>query len=494
MTQLARYQLYIDGAWCDASDGASFESINPATAKPWAIMPAASEADVDRAVAAAKRALHQGPWASLSATQRGKLLRQLGDLISENAERLGDVETLDSGKLARETRSQTRYVADYYWYYAGLADKIEGATLPIDKPDLHVFTTREPIGVVAAIVPWNAQMFLSATKLGPALAAGNTVVLKASEDAPAPMLEFAKLIHEAGFPPGVVNVITGFGEPCGRALTAHPDVGRVAFTGGPATARRVVENTANNFAVTSLELGGKSPIVVFDDADIDGAVNGLIAGNFGATGQSCVAGSRVFLHERVRDQILDRLVVRTKSIRIGDPLDEKTDMGPLATKRQLEHIEASVAATVDQGATLLSGGKQPEKPGRGWYYEPTILACPDQTVKTVQEEMFGPVMSALSFSDEDEAVAFANDTRFGLGAGVFTKDVARALRVSKRIRSGIVWVNTYRAISPIAPFGGFRQSGYGREAGIDAIHEYTRTKSVWINTSSAPMADPFVMR
>ena len=494
MTNLARYQLYIDGAWCDASDGASFESINPATAEPWAIMPAASEADVDRAVAAAKRALYQGPWASLSATQRGKLIRRLGDLIAENAERLGEVETIDSGKLARETRSQTRYVADYYWYYAGLADKIEGATLPIDKPDLHVFTTREPIGVVAAIVPWNAQMFLSATKLGPALAAGNTVVLKASEDAPAPMLEFAKLVHEAGFPPGVVNVITGFGEPCGRALTSHPDVGRVAFTGGRATARRVVENSASNFAVTSLELGGKSPIVVFDDADIDGAVNGLIAGNFGATGQSCVAGSRVFLHQRVRDQILDRLVARTQSIRIGDPLDEKTDMGPLATKRQLEHIEASVAATVGQGATLLSGGKQPEEPGRGWYYQPTILACPDQTVKTVQEEMFGPVMSALTFSDEDEAVAFANDTRFGLGAGVFTKDVARALRVSKRIRSGIVWVNTYRAISPIAPFGGFRQSGYGREAGMDAIYDYTRTKSVWINTSSAPMADPFVMR
>jgi acyl-CoA reductase-like NAD-dependent aldehyde dehydrogenase len=494
MTSLASYQLYIDGAWCNASDDTTFESINPATGEPWALIPAASEADVDRAVAAAKRALDQGPWSSMTATQRGKLLRRLGDLISENAERLGEVETIDSGKLARETRSQTRYVAEYYWYYAGLADKIEGATLPIDKPDLHVFTTREPIGVVAAIVPWNAQMFLSATKLGPALAAGNTLVLKASEDAPAPMLEFAKLVNEAGFPPGVVNIITGFGEPCGRALTSHPDVGRVAFTGGPATARRVVENSANNFAIVSLELGGKSPILVFDDADIDGAVNGLIAGNFGATGQSCVAGSRVFLHRRVRDQILERLVKRTQRIIIGDPLEEDTDMGPLATKRQLEHIESSVAETVDQGATLLHGGTRPEKPGQGWYYEPTILACPNQTVKTVQEEMFGPVMSALAFSDEDEAVAFANDTRFGLGAGVFTKDVSRALRVSKRIRSGIVWVNTYRAISPISPFGGFGQSGYGREAGIDAIFDYTRTKSVWINTSSAPMADPFVMR
>lgn len=494
MNELPVYRLYIDGEWCDASGGETFESVNPATGEPWARMPAAGEADVHRAVSAAKSALYDGPWSRLTATSRGKLLRRLADLIDANAQRLGDIETTDSGKLARETRSQTRYVADYYHYYAGLADKIEGATLPIDKPDMHVFTTREPIGVVAAVVPWNAQMFLSATKLGPALAAGNTVVLKTSEDAPAPMLEFARLIDEAGFPPGVVNIITGFGEPCGRALTSHPDVARVAFTGGPNTARRVVENTANNFAVISLELGGKSPIVVFDDADIEGAVNGLIAGNFGATGQSCVAGSRVFLHDRVHDQILERLIARSKTIRIGDPLDETTDMGPLATRRQLDHITSSVEAAVGEGAELLHGGKQPGQPDRGFYFEPTILACPDQDVTTVREEMFGPVMSALRFDDEDQAVALANDTRFGLGAGVFTRDVARALRVSKRIRAGIVWVNTYRAISPIAPFGGFRQSGYGREAGLDVIHEYTRTKSVWINTSSAPMADPFVMR
>ena len=494
MSELPVYRLYIDGAWCDAAGGETFASVNPATGEPWARMPAASEADVDRAVNAARAALQDGPWRRMSATSRGKLLRRLADLVGANADRLGDVETIDSGKLVRETRSQTRYVADYYHYYAGLADKIEGATLPIDKPDMHVFTTREPIGVVAAVVPWNAQMFLSATKLGPALAAGNTVVLKASEDAPAPMLEFARLVEEAGFPAGVVNVITGFGEPCGRALTSHPDVARVAFTGGPATARRVVENTASNFAVLSLELGGKSPILVFDDADIESAVNGLIAGNFGATGQSCVAGSRVFLHDRVHDQILERLIARSKTIRIGDPLDETTDMGPLATRRQLDHITSSVKAAVGEGAELLHGGKQPDQPQRGFYFEPTILACPDQNVTTVREEMFGPVMSVLRFGDEDEAVAFANDTRFGLGAGVFTRDVARALRVSQGIRAGIVWVNTYRAVSPVAPFGGFRQSGYGREAGLDVIHEYTRTKSVWISTSPEPMADPFVMR
>lgn len=494
MSELKTYQLYINGRWCNASDGATFESVNPANNESWAVMPAASEVDVNQSVASAQRALYDGEWGAMTATQRGNLLRRLADLVEKNAARLGDIETTDSGKLARETRSQTRYVADYYRYYAGLADKIQGATLPIDKPDMFVFTTREPVGVVAAIVPWNAQMFLTATKLGPALAAGNTVVLKASEDAAAPMFEFAQLVHDAGFPAGVVNVITGFGQPCGQALTSHPDVARVAFTGGPMAARRVVENTANNFAVLSLELGGKSPMLVFDDADIDNAVNGIIAGNFGATGQSCVAGSRVFLHERIHEQILERLVQRAKKIRIGDPLAETTDMGPLATQRQLDHIQESVSTTVGQGAELLHGGKRPDSLERGFYYEPTILACADQTVRTVQEEMFGPVLSALSFNDEDEAVAFANDTRFGLGAGVFTRDVARALRVTKRIRSGIVWVNTYRAISPIAPFGGFKQSGYGRESGLDVVHDYTRTKSVWINTSAKPMADPFTMR
>jgi len=491
---MKEYRLYIDGEWCAAADGATLESVNPATGERWAIVPAAGEAEVDRAVGAALRALHDGPWARMTATARGRLLARLADLTAAHADALGDVETTDSGKLARETRAQTRYVADYYRYYAGLADKIQGATLPIDKPDMHVYTTREPIGVVAAVVPWNAQMFLTATKLGPALAAGNTVVLKASEDAPAPLLELARLVDEAGFPPGVVNVITGHGEPCGRALTSHPDVARVAFTGGPATARRVVRNTAANFAVLSLELGGKSPMLVFDDADVEGAVNGIIAGNFGASGQSCVAGSRVLLHERIHDRVIELLAARAAEIRIGDPLAERTDMGPLATRRQLEHVRECVDATVGEGAELVHGGRSPPHLQRGFYFEPTILACPDQSVTSAREEMFAPVLSALRFADEDEAIARANDTRFGLAAGVFTRDVSRAHRVTRRIRAGIVWVNTYRAISPIAPFGGFKQSGYGRESGLDAVHDYTRTKSVWINTCAAPMADPFTMR
>ncbi len=486
--------MYIDGQWCDAEDGKTLESVNPATGEVWASAAVAGEAEVNRAVAAAQRALNEGPWAQMTATQRGKMLHKLGDLIGEHSQHLGEIETIDSGKLAKETRAQTGYVSDYYYYFAGLADKIQGATLPIDKPDMHVFTKRVPIGVVAAVVPWNAQMFLTATKLGPALAAGNTVVLKASELAPAPMFEFAKIIEEAGFPPGVVNVITGYGELCGRLLTSHPDVARVAFTGGPETARHIVRNTAENFAVVSLELGGKSPIIVFEDADLEGAVNGVIAGNFGATGQSCVAGSRVFIQSSIREKFLEKLVERTKQIQIGDPLAEDTQVGPLATKEQFDHISESVKDAISEGATLLHGGKRPEGFDTGWYFTPTILDCPNQQVRTVREEMFGPVLSALSFDTEEEAIEMANNSKFGLGSGIFTRDVARALRVSDAIRSGIVWVNTYRVISPIAPFGGFKNSGPGRESGIDTIYDYTRTKTVWINTSSEPMADPFVMR
>lgn len=491
---MKHYQLYIDGEWCDAADGARLESINPATGEVWASAAVAGEIEVNRAVAAAKRALNSGPWAQMNATQRGKLLHKLGDLIAENSQMLGEVETIDSGKLAKETRAQTGYVADYYYYYAGLADKIQGATLPIDKPNMHVFTKRVPIGVVAAVVPWNAQMFLTATKLGPALAAGNTVVLKASEVAPAPMFEFARIVEQAGFPPGVVNVITGYGEPCGRLLTSHRDVARVAFTGGPETARHVVRNTAENFAVVSLELGGKSPILVFEDADLESAVNGAIAGNFGAAGQSCVAGSRVFIHSSIREKFLEKLVERAAQIRIGDPLAEDTQVGPLCTRAQLDHISESVRDAVAEGAKLLIGGKSPEGLDAGWYYSPTILDCPHQDIRTVREEMFGPVMSALSFDTEEEGIAMANQSDFGLGSGIFTNNIARALRVSDAIHSGIVWVNTYRVISPIAPFGGFKNSGPGRESGIDTIYDYTRTKTVWINTSSEPMANPFTMR
>ena len=486
--------MYINGEFCEASDGGRFESINPSTGEPWATAPAATEEDVDRAVRSAHHALYEGPWSKLTATERGKMLFKLADLMTENSELLGSVETTDSGKLAVETRGQSAYVAEYYRYYGGLADKVEGRTLPIDKPNLHVFTTQEPIGVVAGIVPWNAEMLLTATKAAPALAAGNTVVIKSSEEAPAPVLEFARLVDEAGFPPGVFNLITGFGEPCGRALTSHPLVAKISFTGGVDAARHVVENTSQNFAPVSLELGGKSPIVIFDDADLEGAVNGAVAGNFGATGQSCVAGSRVFVQSGIYDEFIAEVIKRAEAVRIGDPLDADTQVGPLATEAQRNRIEETLVMAQEQGAVIHTGGSRPEGFENGWYFQPTVVACPDQSVETTQVELFGPVMSVLKFETEEDAVSLANDTQFGLGAGVFTSNVARAHRVSAAIRSGIVWVNTYRAISPIAPFGGFRQSGYGREAGINAIYDYTRTKSVWINTGEEPMANPFVMR
>ncbi|MGE4570648.1 MAG: aldehyde dehydrogenase [Gammaproteobacteria bacterium] len=489
---MQHFKHYINGEFSDGSE--HFESTNPANGKPWATFPAATEQESNHAIESSHEALFSGPWADYSATERGKLLHKLGDLIAQNASVLGELETRDSGKLALETKTQSRYVADYYYYYAGLADKIQGEVLPIDKPDMCVFTTREPIGVVVAIVPWNAQLFLSATKIAPALAAGNTVVIKASEQAPAALFKFAELVDKAGFPPGVVNIITGFGEPCGRVITSHPMVAKVAFTGGCEVAKHIVRNTAENFAHVSLELGGKSPMLIFDDCDIEGAVNGIIAGNFGASGQSCVAGSRVFIHKAIYSEVVARISERAKTIVIGDPLDSKTQVGPLATAHQVDRAYNVITKSVKQGARLVFGGKRPEHMQQGNYFEPTLLDCPDQSIECTRTEFFAPVISAIPFETEEEAVAMANDSEFGLGAGIFTQNLARAHRVSQKIRSGVVWVNTYRVISPIAPFGGFKNSGGSREAGIDAIYEYTRTKTTWINTSTEPMANPFVVR
>lgn len=492
MTDMPHFPLYIAGQWTAGSEGQVMQSVNPATGTVWATFDCASEADVNRAIRAAKEALDLPQWRDMTQTARGKLLYRLADLIAENAAHLGRIETTDSGKLASETTAQTGYVADYYRYYAGLADKIEGAVLPIDKPDMHVFTRQMPIGVVVGIVPWNAQMFLAATKLAPALAAGCTVVLKASEVAPAPMLEFARLIDKAGFPPGVVSVITGDAANCAVPLTRHRDVDRIAFTGGPETARHVIRNSAENFAVTTLELGGKSPILVFDDADLDAAANGLIAGNFGASGQSCVAGTRGLVHRPILQALADRITEKCRDLVVGDPHDPATHLGPLCTLAQVERIEDTLNTANSQGARIAFGGKRADAGAH--YFQPTLVLANTPDTETLKVEMFGPVMTLLPFDTEDEAIALANDSDFGLGSGVFTQNVARAHRVSRRIRSGITWVNTYRAISPIAPFGGFNQSGYGREAGKQAILDYTRTKTTWINTSDQPMANPFVMR
>lgn len=486
------FKMLIDGEWVDASDGKTFETFNPATQEVWATAPEATAEDVDQAVRAAHRACWDGPWASMTATQRGACLRRLADLMAEHSEELGAIETRDSGKMYAETRWQAKYIGEFLMFYAGAADKISGDTLPIDKPDMFVFTNREPLGVIAAVVPWNSQLFLTAVKIGPALAAGNSVVLKTSEHAPAVILEFGKLITEAGIPDGVVNIVTGHGDPCGKTLTSHPLVARISFTGGPAAARHVLMNSTRNFAEVSLELGGKSPFIVFPDADLESAVNGSVAGIFGASGQSCVAGSRLIVHEEVADDFIARMAGIARDIRIGDPMADETQMGPLCTRGQIETIEHHVALAQEQGATLVCGGKRAA--AGPMFFEPTILDCPRPDLTIVDTELFGPVLSVLRFRTEEEAVALANDTVHGLAAGIFTRDNARALRMTRKVRAGIVWVNTYRVISPVAEFGGMKNSGYGRESGFQAVYDYTRPKTVWMNTSDAPLSNPFMPR
>ncbi|OIK10179.1 carnitine dehydratase [Bacillus sp. MUM 116] len=494
MKELKKYKMYINGEWVESLNGEYFPSYNPATGEPWCQVAKGTAEDVDRAVQAAHQAFSNPEWANLTFTERGRLVRRLGELIAEHVEELAEVETLDNGKLIREMRGQVKYMPEYFYYFAGLADKIHGQTLPIDKRDMFVFTSKEPLGVVAAITPWNSPLYLTTLKLAPALVAGNTIVIKPSEMTSASLLELVKLVEKAGFPPGVVNVVTGFGMPVGDTLTSHPLVRRVAFTGGPESARHIVRNSAQNFAKVSLELGGKSPNIVFEDANPDNAAMGIIAGIFGASGQSCVAGSRAFLHVDIYDKVMEKLVDRVSQIKIGDPLKDETEMGPVATQAQLERIEKYVSIGLEEGGKLIYGGKKPEYLGKGWYFEPTIFEHANHQSRLINEEVFGPVLSVIPFKDEQEAISLANSTEYGLAAGIWVGDVAKAHRVAKAVNAGIVWVNTYRAISPMAAIGGSGLSGYGREGGYEAIQEYLQDKTVWINTSSEPIPDPFIMR
>ena len=492
MTKIQNFKMYINGLWVNSESGKTIETVNPENNEVWATVPEANEKDVDKAVKAAQNAFEKS-WSNLHPRERAKCLRSLADQLRQNAEHLGTIETIDTGKIFRETKTQANYIAEYYDYFAGLADKVEGTVVPIDKPDMQVTTTRIPIGVVAAIIPWNSQMLLTAVKLAPALAMGNTVVIKASELAPVTLLEFAKLVEKSGIPKGVVNIITGLGEPCGKALTTHDLVERIAFTGGPETAKHIVKNSAENLSQVSLELGGKSPVVVFNDAEQENALNGITAGIFGASGQSCIAGSRLYIQKDIYDEFLNKLISKAEKIKLGAPMDKDTQMGPLNSFKQLEIIEKNIKATVEKGGKIKCGGKRSNISNKGYYFPATIIECKNHNLPAAENELFGPVLSVMKFDTEEEAIKLMNDNKYGLSSGVYTSNLGRGMRVSKAVRAGITFVNTYRLISPMAPFGGIKDSGYGKEAGIESIKEYTRIKTTWYNSSDKPMTDPFTM-
>ncbi len=492
---MQKHQMYIGGEWVAPSSGEWFESFNPFTGEPWALIARGNAADADHAVRTAHAAFTSGPWPEMTATQRGALLRKLGDLVAQNAQHLAEIEVRDNGKLLAEMGAQLNYVPQWYYYFGGLADKVQGAVIPLDKKGYFNFTRYEPLGVVVAITPWNSPLMLTAWKLAPALAAGNTVVIKPSEFTSASVLEFIKLVEQAGFPAGVVNVVTGYGKEVGMPLVEHPLTAKITFTGSDATGRIINETAARGFKKVGLELGGKSPNIVFEDAVIEDAVNGAVSGIFAATGQTCIAGSRLLVQESIHDAFVEKLLALAKTAKMGNPMSLETQVGPVTTRPQYDKVLSYIDIAKNEGAKLRMGGGAATRPecGKGWFVEPTIFTGVNNKMRIAQEEVFGPVLSIIPFKDEEDAVRIGNDVRFGLGAGVWTRDVGRAIRMSERLKSGTVWVNTYRAVSFMSPFGGYKDSGMGRENGQSAIYEYLQMKSVWINTG-VKTGNPFVMR
>ncbi len=488
------YQQFIDGQWVDPASGQWIESIEPFSGAVWARIPRGNADDAEAAVLAAHRAFEADAWSGLTATQRGALLRKLASLVERDAAQLGLIEQRDNGKLISEISLQVRNVAQWFYYYAGLADKVGGDVIPVPRKDVFNYTRLEPLGVVVAITPWNSPLALTAWKLAPALAAGNTVVVKPSEYTSASLFEFARLVQEAGFPPGVVNVVSGFGPEIGEPLVSHSKVAKIAFTGGELGGQRISAMAAKDFKPVTLELGGKSPNIVFSDADIEEAVKGAVAGIFAAAGQTCMAGSRLLLHKDIHDHFVARLCEVAAGARIGDPSKMETEIGPIATREQFDRILTMIEMAKAEGAKCVLGGHalQGKEFGQGQFIAPTIFTEVSNHMRIAQQEVFGPVLCVLRFDSDDEAIAIANDVDFGLAAGVWTQDLHRALYCVDRIRAGTVWVNNYRSTSFASPFGGYKRSGLGREGGVDAIKDYLQTKSVWITTRPR-RKNPFVL-
>lgn len=491
----SRQQLFIDGQFTAPHSAEYVPSYDPTTGRQWYEFAQADAVDVDRAVRSAQAALVNPAWRRMTQTERGKLVRKLGELVLANADALAAIECRDNGKLLKEMRAQMRAIPDSYLYFAGMADKLQGDSIPVNKLDTLNFNTREPIGVVGMIIPWNSPLMMLTGTLAPCLAIGNTIVVKPSEHATASTLALAELVIEAGIPPGVVNVVTGDGVTTGDALTRHPGIAKYVFTGSTVTGRKIAGNAAQNLVPCQMELGGKSPHVVFGDVDIERAVNGVVSGVFAAAGQTCVAGSRCFVEASVYDRFVEALVERTRRVRVGHPTHEDTDIGPLALASQLDKVETYVASGVQEGARVAAGGQRPARAdlAGGWYYEPTVMTQVRNEMRFMQEEIFGPVVGVMPFSDEAELIALANATEYGLAAGIWTRDIDRALRFARDVEAGTVWINTYRSAAYMSANGGTKHSGYGRRGGFEVMREFSRLKNVVIDYSGA-MQDPFVIR
>ncbi len=479
-----RHQLFIDGKFVNAESGETLATLNPHDNSVIADVALAGKADIDKAVAAAKRAFPA--WSRLSGADRGRILLKLADLIEANTEELARLETMDTGHPLRDSRSlDVPRTAACFRYFGGMADKFEGNVVPVEAGFLN-YVLRDPLGVVGQVVPWNFPLMFTSWKMAPALAAGNCIVMKPAEITPLSSLKIAELMSEAGMPDGVVNIVPGLGSVAGQYLAEHPGVAKIAFTGSTATGRRIVQASAGNLKKVQLELGGKGANIVFDDANLTAAINGSAWAMFHNQGQACIAGSRLILSERIADEFLEKYIALAKSIRVGNPMDEATEMGPLTSALHRDRVLSYVDVAKEQGGEILAGGKAPSNAALrdGCYVEPTIVRPRSYKDRVAQEEVFGPFVTVLTFKDDAEALQIANGTEYGLGSGLWTNNLQRAHKVARDLYAGMVWINSYKRVSPGSPFGGVGQSGYGREMGFDAMREYTQARSVWVNVDA----------